>query len=158
MCGAAGKVAILAGSTLYRSHEEREMGFRSVVRESFPALQTLDLLVGRDAPETNHAHTIELLARHADLLGIYNLGSGNRGVVQALRDRGATSSVTFIGHNLTSASREYLLEGAMDAIIHQDLAREARVAVQMLLDQHGASPAVFGGVPVEIFVRENIIS
>ena len=158
LCGAAGKVAILAGSTLYRSHEEREMGFRSVVRDSFPALQTMELLVGKDAPEANYAHTTELLNHHADLLGIYNLGSGNRGIVQALRERGAKSTVTFIGHNLTSATREYLLEGAMDAIIHRDLAREAQAAVQMLLNQHGASPAVFGGVPVEIFVRENIIS
>ncbi len=156
--GRAGKVAILAGNPLYRSHEEREMGFRSVLRADFRALEVLDPVVGHDAPDANRRHILALLARHDDLIGIYSIGSGNRGVVQALQERGKAGDVTFIAHNLTALSRRYLLEGVADAIIHQDMARIAERALSMLLAHHGPPAAETGLLPVEIVVRENIVT
>lgn len=155
--GCRGHVATFAGSALYRSHEEREMGFRTVVRDGFADLQMLDLVVGQDAPEANYKRTLELLDRYRDLIGIYNVGSGNRGIVRALRERAGAADVTFIGHNLSATSREYLLDGTMDAVIHQDLAGEADLAIQMLLDQRRLGKTAPARLPVEIFVRENII-
>jgi LacI family transcriptional regulator len=156
--GRSGKVAILAGNPLYRSHEEREMGFRSVLRADFRELEVLDPVVGHDAPEANRQHVLALLARHDDLIGIYSIGSGNRGVVQALQERGKAGEVTFIAHNLTALSRQYLLEGAADAIIHQDMVRIAERALAMLLAHHGSPAPETGLLPVEIVVRENIVT
>jgi LacI family transcriptional regulator len=156
--GRSGKVAILAGNPLYRSHEEREMGFRSVLRADFRELEVLDPVVGHDAPEANRRHILTLLERFDDLIGIYSIGSGNRGVVQALQERGKAGEVTFIAHNLTARSRQYLLEGVADAIIHQDMARIAERALAMLLAHHGPPAAEIGLLPVEIVVRENIVT
>ena len=115
-------------------------------------------MVGHDAPEANRRQILTLLARHDDLIGIYNIGSGNRGVVQALQERGKAGAVTFIAHNLTALSRQYLLEGVADAIIHQDMARIAERALAMLLAHNGPPAAETGLLPVEIVVRENIVT
>jgi len=40
-CRSAGKLAVVWGGQLYRSHEERESGFRSILRSERPDLQLL---------------------------------------------------------------------------------------------------------------------
>ena len=151
----AGKVAIL-GHALYRNHEEREMGFRSLLREQFSHLETLDLVVGQDSPDANYDQIRALLAAHPDLVGIYSIGSGNRGVVQALADAGRTDDITLIAHNLTETTRAFLLDGAMDAVIHQDVEREAELALMILARWSTRGDTNVKALPVQIYVRENI--
>ena len=128
-----GKVAILCGSVLYRSHEEREMGFRSVIRECSPNLEVLDLVISGDQAESDFAEVSRLLQKLPDLKGIYSAGSGNRGVVQALIKRNRSLEVTVLAHNLTSFFRQYLLQGAVDLVIHQDMEKAANRAIDLLL-------------------------
>ena len=79
---APGKVAVLWGGQMYRSHEEREIGFRTVVRSEFPHLTVLDLMSGRDDSDGNFREVRAVLAAHDDLVGIYSVGGGNRGYIQ----------------------------------------------------------------------------
>jgi LacI family transcriptional regulator len=154
--GLQGPVAVLAGSPLYRNHEEREIGFRTVLREEFAALEVLGHALSRDEPEANHEETLRLLDAHPDLLGIYGIGSGNRGVVRALRERDRVRDVTFITHNLTATSRRHILEGAIDAVIHQDMRRVAEAAICMLLARRPGATPEQRIVPFEIVVRESL--
>ena len=50
LCRKPGEVAVFTGGTLYRSHEEREIGIRTVIREEFPTLTILEASVGLDDP------------------------------------------------------------------------------------------------------------
>ena len=61
-CGGAGKLAVVWGGQLYRSHEERESGFRSVLRTERPDLQSLELITGNDNPEMTRARVREAIA------------------------------------------------------------------------------------------------
>lgn len=45
--------------------------------------------------------------------GIYNVGGGKSGIVQALKKDNHTDEIVCIGHNLTHQSAEYLLDGCM---------------------------------------------
>ena len=45
---ARGSVALIAASRTYRAHEEREMGFLSLIAESFPDLKVVSLREGHD--------------------------------------------------------------------------------------------------------------
>ena len=152
-----GKVAILWGGQLYRSHEEREIGFRSVVRSEFDHLETLDLVCGRDDAKNNHAQVLSVLDRHDDVVGIYSVGGGNRGVVQALVERGRALDVVLIGHNLTATTQRFLLDGSMDAVVHQDMALAARLAVATLVGHRAQRRVPVQRLPVEIVLRENIL-
>lgn len=99
-----------------------------------------------------------ILERFPDLLGIYNIGSGTRGIAAALKESGVAGLVIFVGHDLTRFTRQYLIEGVMDAVINQDVAHEATGAIQHLLVFHDRPlPSSRPGPPrIEIFVRENM--
>lgn len=154
--GVGGRVAILAGSPLYRNHEEREVGFRGMLREEFPGLQVLEHALSRDEPHESYKVSLELLDRYPGLVGIYSIGSGNRGVVQALTERDRVHDVTVITHNLTANSRQHLLTGAIDAVIHQDMRRIAETVILMLVSRRRGGTPEQRIVPFEIVVRESL--
>ena len=151
-----GRVAVLWGGQLYRSHEEREIGFRSLIRAEFPELEILDLVSGGDHAAKNYHRICSVLDNFPDLIGIYNVGGGNRGVVKALKENDRADAVTLIGHNLTPTTRDYLIDGSMDAIIHQDMDLAANMAIQTLLDHAAGRPAHAPRLPIEIILRENM--
>lgn len=155
-CGRKGKVAVIAGSDLYRSHEEREMGFRRLCREEFANLEILDLVIGHDKPEDNFQSMSDLLSANSDLIGIYNVGSGNRGIVRAVKECGRADGIVFIAHHLTSASRQYLLDGAVDAVLNQDMPRLVEKVVSVFSDNENTRSRGSEFLPFEIIVRENV--
>lgn len=151
-----GKVAVLWGGQMYRSHEEREIGFRTLIRTEFPHLKMLDLVSGGDDPDGNYREICSVLDEHDDLVGIYSVGGGNRGVVQALADRGKSRSVVTIGHNLTATTHRFLVEGSMDAVIHQDLELAAGRAIAAMIHHGNGQTPGSERLPVEVIIRENI--
>lgn len=127
------KVALMAGSLSYRGHLEREMGFRQVLHEDFPALTVVELREMLDDRETARAETLALIDRHPDLAGIYNVGAGSYGIGQALKDRGLAGRIVLIGHEATPGNKALLLDGTMDAVIDQNPRVEAREALACLI-------------------------
>ena len=152
----AGPVAVLWGGQLYRAHEDREMGFRASLRSDFTHLRVVGTYCGHDDIDGNYRAVRALVDAEPDLAGIYNVGGGDEGVVRALHDAGATGEIVFIGHNLSARTREFLLEGSMDVVLHQNLRRAARQTVDALvahLEHRRFQPET---LPVEIITRENI--
>ena len=153
----AGKVALFAGSLAYRGHEEREMGFRSILAESAPHLSVLELREIRDDTERAYREARALLERHHDVTGIYNIGAGNRGIARALEETGREQQVVFIGHELTAHSRRFLLSGTMDAVIDQNPRVEARDAIERLVRAVRREPEpALPPVRIQALFRENI--
>jgi LacI family transcriptional regulator len=150
------KVAMFAGSLSYRGHEEREMGFRHVLAEEFPNLTIVELREMRDDREKAYGEAAALLDRYADLAGFYNIGAGNQGIARALRERNLQRSVVFLGHELTESTKQFLLDGTMDAIIDQNPRVEAREALNLLSQAVKGLP--YEGHPPRLHVifKENI--
>lgn len=156
-CRDAGMVAIISGGQLYRSHENREMGFRAILRKEFPHLQIADTISGQDDIEGNYKATCKFIEDHPDLVGIYSVGGGNEGIVKALHEKGLAGEVKLIGHNLTSKTQAYLIEGSMDFVLHQNMRRAAELTVQAMIAHLEHRPPDYPILPVEIITRENIL-
>jgi LacI family transcriptional regulator len=152
-----GDIALIAGSLTYRGHQEREAGFRGILREDYPKLRILELREGQDEHMLTYQQALELLDQNPGLLGIYNIGGGSAGVAQALIERGRTQMV-FIAHELNTATREHLVNGVIDAVIHQNAVQELNGAVRMLLNHHAGRDvdANLDPVRTEVFFRENL--
>jgi LacI family transcriptional regulator len=152
------KVAMFAGSLSYRGHEEREMGFRHILAESFPWLEVIGLREGRDDPASNFLQAQTLLQQHPDLIGIYNVGGASEGIARALAQAKRGRRVAFIGHGLTRETRTLLVDGHIDAIINVAPEMLMRSAVRIFCNLRDGRPAASGvdPIPIGIFLSENL--
>ncbi len=155
-CQKPGKVAVFWGGALYRSHEEREIGFRTIIRGEFPHLELLTVNQGHDDPAVNYQMATALLENYLDLCGIYNVGAGNRGIEKALIDSGRHDEINYIAFNLTPLTKQALLTGVMDAVVHQDMGKAARIAVEAIIYGATNRPVTFPSIPIEVIMRENV--
>ena len=154
--GVAAKVALFAGSLSYRGHEEREMGFRHILREEFPDIQILDLREIMDDRQRAMEETLALLDQHPDLAAIYNVGGGTSGIGTALNARGVARKVVVIGHEATERNKRLLLDGTIDAVIDQNPRVEAREALNILTAAARQQPYAFIPLRLQLVLKENL--
>jgi LacI family transcriptional regulator len=153
-----GRVGLIAGSLSLRDHIERRFGFEQVMLHEFPHLTVLPVLESRDDWQRVEAVTTQMLAAHADLIGIYNVGAGSRGIISALENTGRQNQVTYIAHELTDATRRALVDGTIDVIINQNAGHEVRSAVRVLMAKADKAPLIeaMEHIRIDIFVRDNL--
>lgn len=169
------KVAVFVGSLAYRGHEEREMGFRSLLSEEFPHLRIAHTLEIGDDRDRAFAVTQDLL-RTDPPHAIYNIGAGNQGIARALKEArpaeawaadawphegrpnkaSSTPRIVFVGHDLTEATRRLLLDRTMDAVIDQNPRVEAREIVKLLVAAVKGAPEPSYLPRLQVIFRENI--
>lgn len=155
--GRPGRIVLVAGSMLVRDHAERRLGFEQVLRAEFPDQSILPPLEGLDDQDIVAAHLGRTLADHPDIVGIYSLGAGTRGVARAL-SRPAAPRPAVVVHELTPHSRKALLDGSFDAVIHQDPVREVQAAVSVLRSLIDGAPIdpEAARIGIEVFLRDNL--
>ena len=156
LCGRRGEVAIFMSDALYRSHEERESGVRNLLRSDFPDVATLESVNTMDNPETCYKKTLDLIERHPGLAGICNLGGGNRGIEKAAIEAGRSQDLAYVAFNLTPLTRKSLMDGTIKGVVHQDMGKISRNAIDLICAHHRGERATSGYVPAEIIMRENI--
>lgn len=129
-----GDVAIIVGSHRYLATEACEISFRTYVRENAPHLQMLETLVNFEEPRLAYQGTLDLLQKAPNLIGIYMVGGGVEGVMEALRESDAATRITTICHDLTDNTREGLIDGVLNFVIHQPREALATATVCALQD------------------------
>jgi ABC-type sugar transport system substrate-binding protein len=117
---AGGDVLIILGMHRIIGHEEREMGFRSLLRERFPACTiAASLESGEDQGRAGEV-VYQALRSNPGVQGIYNVSAGNSAIAKVIRALGLTQKIVLITHELTPERRAMLREGVLDAIIGQN--------------------------------------
>jgi LacI family transcriptional regulator, galactose operon repressor len=154
---AGGDVVMIAGMFSMIGHEEREMGFRSVLRERYPQCRLTEVLQSLERGERAGDLVFRALKSNPGIRGIYNASAGARTVVEAIRALGRGGDVVFITHELTEERRGLLREGLIDAIIDQNPELEVRTAVEVIAAHFGRLDALPGSAvtPVQIHMIEN---
>lgn len=153
-----GKIGLIAGSLTLRDHAERLFGFQQVTGSEYLNLAVLSPQQSQDNAQNCRAITAKMLAENSDLIGIYNIGAGNRGIAEALIESGRADRIVFIGHELTEFSRRFLVQGIMDVAINQDAGHEARSAARILLAHCSGQPIIDDQerIRIDIFLRDNL--
>jgi LacI family transcriptional regulator len=124
-------VAVVVGNASYRCHEDREIGFRSLLRQKFSNIELLEV-VGNDSSEIAYDATRKLLATKPNLAGLYNVAGGNRGLAQALSDTKLTYRPIYITHELNQVTEPLLRAERIDYLITQDLDKLLRRTKRLL--------------------------
>jgi len=156
--GRKGAVGIVMGSLSLRDHVERRYGFEQVLRDEYPGLTLLPIQESRDDFIKVEAIASEMIESTPVLVGLYNTGAGNRGIVSALETAGRATDVVFVAHELTPYSRQALTTGAIDAVINQSVGHEVRSAVRVLLSLIDETEVLEDQerIRIDIFLRDNL--
>ncbi len=158
LAGRTGKVGLIAGSLSLRDHIERQFGFEQVMLHDFPLLKVLPVREAQDDWQRVQEAAAQLLAENPELIGLYNVGAGARGIIAALEQAGRQHQVVFIAHELTEDTRRALVSGTIDVLINQDAGHEIRSATRVLMASADRAPIVesMERIRIDIFVRDNI--
>jgi LacI family transcriptional regulator len=123
---------LLVMSVPFRCQQEREMGFRRVLRADFPHLRIEERVISDDRPETTSEQLVRYFEANGNPAAIYNVAGANRGVARALEAVGRQNDTVFVGHELTVHSRALLESGVMDYVISHDFSGELAAAVRWI--------------------------
>lgn len=148
-----GKI-LLVYSAPYRAQEEREMGFRRVLRSEFPKLTVDERVNSNDDFEYVYQHVGRYIEEHGEPAGIYNVAGGNAGIGKAIQQFGLEGKIVFIGHELNPNSRLLLESGLMNFVIGHDVLAEVEAAAQhvaLMLDKR--VPKIVPSSRVLIFTK-----
>ena len=71
---------------------------------------------------------------------------------------GRAREIVFLAHDLTHITRDALLRGTVDAVIHQDAVHEVRSALRQALAQLTREPvdADLERIRIDIYLRDNL--
>lgn len=155
--GRTGKVLVVAGSMTLSDHMDRAAGFAEVIKVEFPNLEIVGPIETNDDAGLVKQEVERALTSDPSIVAVYNLGAGNRGLIEALSaHRGRELSV--VGHELTANSRKALSDGLFDAILNQDCGHEVRSAIRVLKARaDGLDPlSAQERIRLDIFLKDNL--
>ncbi|MEQ8924150.1 MAG: LacI family DNA-binding transcriptional regulator [Marinovum algicola] len=130
---------LLMMSVPFRSQQEREMGFRRVLRSEFPHLKIEERVTSDDSTKTTREQLAAYMEAHGCPAAVYNLAGANRGVAEALEAFGKTHETIFVGHELTQYTRALLESGVMDYVISHDFTAEVTAAAEWIRSHLGGT-------------------
>jgi LacI family transcriptional regulator len=148
------QVAVVVGSFSYRCHEDREIGFRSIMRQRFEGVEVLEVIKGEDSDEATYDAARKLLQATPSIAGVYNVAGGNRGLAQAVGESQLASRPVYITHELNRVTEPLLRTEQIDYLIVQDLDEMIRRATQFLRE----IPADDRGVHALEYVRFHLMT
>ena len=126
------QVAVVVGSFSYRCHEDREIGFRSIMRQQFESVEVLEVIKGEDSDEATYDAARKLLQVAPNIAGVYNVAGGNRGLAKAVDELQLPYRPVYITHELNRVTEPLLRAGRIDYLIVQDLEEMFRRATQFM--------------------------
>jgi LacI family transcriptional regulator len=155
--GRGGRILVALSRSVFRGEEEREIGFRSAIRERWPH-RALAEITDSDGLDTSvYRLTLDALDRHADIEAVYSIGGGNRAILDAF-DARRRPCRAFIAHDLDRDNRELLAAGRLSAVLYHDLRRDMHRACQIIMQAHGAldGPIVTAPAPIQVITPFNV--
>ena len=111
-------------------------------------------------PEYAFRAAKEMLEKHPEINAVYTIPDNAAAVANAIQSCGGTGSLVHIGFAMTDATRPYILNGSISALIGQRAMDQGRMPFEILLDYFatGNPPANRRILMLnDIFIRQNSV-
>jgi LacI family transcriptional regulator len=150
-------VAVVVASFSYTCHEDREIGFRSLLRQRFPNINLIEVIKGADSGAATYEATKRFLQEHGKLDAIYNVAGGNEGLASALREHDLIGRTVYITHEVNRITEPLLRTDTIDYLLTQDLRLLVRTAIEHLrAAKEGTSVPAQAIIPIETYSRYSL--
>ncbi|MDT0566934.1 LacI family DNA-binding transcriptional regulator [Streptomyces sp. DSM 3412] len=134
-----GAVLVTISRSFYRNEEEREMGFRGVMRAVAPQRALVEVTDSDGLDATQRDLVLGALEREPGIAAVYSIGGGNTATLDAFAALGRAPHV-FVAHDLDHDNTRLLREHRLSAVLHHDLRQDVRRACQVIMRAHQALP------------------
>jgi LacI family transcriptional regulator len=129
-------VLVTLSSNRFRGEEERETGFRDMLRARYPGLRTVSISEGFGKDWTTGAQVRAALAREENIRAVYSIGGGNRSIIDAFEAAGRPLPV-YVAHDLDEDNLALLRAEKLSYVLHHSLEADAVHALGTLLEARG---------------------
>jgi LacI family transcriptional regulator len=155
--GRDSRILVALSRSVFRGEEEREIGFRSAIRERWPHRHLAEITDSDGLDTSVYELVLGALDRHPDIEAVYSIGGGNRAILGAF-DARQRRCRAFIAHDLDRDNRDLLQAGRLSAVLYHDLRRDMHRACQVIMQAHGAldGPIVTAPAPIQVITPFNI--
>ena len=151
LTGDDGAILMALSRSAFRGEEEREMGFRTTMRE-FGGGRALIEATDTDGIDTAvRDQTISILREHPEITAVYSIGGGNKAILDAFDFLGRKCRV-FIAHDLDRDNLPLIQNRQITAVLHHDLRHDMRRACQVIMQANGAIDGPIESVASQINV------
>lgn len=134
-----GSILISISSTSFRGEEEREMGFRSAIRELAPGRRLVEVTETDGLDASTFSAVAAALSENPSIDAVYSIGGGNAAILEAFRLAGRAPKA-FIAHDLDQDNIALLRRRQLTAVLHHDLKADMNQACRLILHILGALP------------------
>ncbi|WP_310632027.1 LacI family DNA-binding transcriptional regulator [Paraburkholderia sp.] len=153
----APSVAVVVATFSYTCHEDREIGFRSLLRQRFPNVNLVEVIKGADSGAATYEATRRCMETHGALDGIYNVAGGNEGLAQALEERGLAGKTLYVTHEVNRVTEPLLRADVIDYLLSQDLRLLIETAIAHLRSAaNGKTSTPQALIPIETWSRYSL--
>lgn len=133
----------------FRGEEEREMGFRAVMREHGGRHRLVEATDTDGIDSLVRDRTVSILRQHPDISAVYSMGGGNRAILDAFEDADRQCQV-FIAHDLDEDNLPLIRAGRITAVLHHDLRQDMRRACHIIMQANRAVDGPIESIPSQI--------
>ena len=119
-------------------------GFKAAVAAKYPGIVIKDVAYSASNPQTASSNVNNWLTKYPNLKGIFAIdGTNASGAAAALQAKNLTGKIALVGYDAYPANVDLIKAGVFTALIAQDPAAEARLAIKTLVDyiKNKKSPA-----------------
>jgi LacI family transcriptional regulator len=150
---------VVVGYFSYLCQEDREIGFRSLLRQRFPHIEIVEVLKGDDSREATYEAALRLFNDRRDIAGIYNVAGGNFGLARAIDEAQLVRRPLYIAHEVNEVTEPLLRRGVIDFLISQSVESLIRMSRQVLIDLRlgGGSVRELNHVPVQVVTEFTLV-
>ena len=158
ICNPDASIGVIISSMHLSCHQDRLMGFREKLMETYPNIKIVEIQENQDRGESAYQITKDYLKKYPDLQGIYLTSGGIFGIAQALEEAGKSSDIRVICHDVIDNTVELLSNGTVDFAIGQNPTQQGYLLVKTLFDYliKRQTPDKIIDIPIQIFTDEAI--
>jgi len=132
--GESYEVVIGLTSPTATTNVARKEGFEKTIAADYPGIEIVDVAYSEANPEKAASNVNNWLTKYPDLDGIFAIdGTNASGAAAALESKGLVGEVALVGYDAYPDNVAKIKSGIFTALVAQDPAAEARLAIQTLV-------------------------
>jgi LacI family transcriptional regulator len=155
--GRDSRILVALSRSVFRGEEEREIGFRSALRDRWPHRHLVEITDSDGLDTSVYELVLGALDQYPGIEAVYSIGGGNRAILGAF-DARQRPCRAFIAHDLDRDNRDLLQAGRLSAVLYHDLRRDMHRACQIIMQAHGAldGPIITSPASIQVITPYNV--